>query len=93
MNRARKNGVLAPAVYLVDVSDRKIIMEYLGIHAITVKDFIKEMDDLDHPSLTITLVEHIATNLANLHKGDIIHGDLTTSNMMIRPFLPLEHLF
>ena len=30
---------------------------YLGVHAMTVKDFIKEMDDLEHPSLTITLVE------------------------------------
>ena len=57
MNRARKVGVLTPAIYLVDVNDRKIIMEYLGIHAMSVKDFIKEMDNLDHPSITITLVE------------------------------------
>ena len=27
----------------------------------------------------------IATNLAALHQGDMIHGDLTTSNMMLRP--------
>ena len=57
MNRARKIGVLTPAVYLVDMNERKIIMEYLGVHAMTVKDFIKDMNDLEHPSLTITLVE------------------------------------
>ena len=57
MNRARKIGVLTPAVYLVDMNERKIIMEYLGVHAMTVKDFIKDMDDLEHPSLTITLIE------------------------------------
>ena len=57
MNRARKIGVLTPAIYLVDMNERKIIMEYLGVHAMTVKDFIKDMDDLEHPSLTITLIE------------------------------------
>lgn len=57
MNRARKVGVLTPAIYLVDLSQRKIIMEYLGVNAITVKDFIKEINDLDHPSHTITLVD------------------------------------
>ena len=28
-----------------------------------------------------------------MHKGDIIHGDLTTSNMMIRPYLPIDKIF
>lgn len=27
----------------------------------------------------------IATNIAAMHQGDNIHGDLTTSNMMLRP--------
>ena len=27
-----------------------------------------------------------------MHRGDIIHGDLTTSNMMIRPNLPLQSM-
>jgi tRNA A-37 threonylcarbamoyl transferase component Bud32 len=41
MNRARKVGVLTPTIYLVDLQERKIVMEYLGLHAMTVKDFIK----------------------------------------------------
>jgi TP53 regulating kinase-like protein len=68
-------------------------MEYLGIHSKTVKDFIKEINDLDHPSLTNSLVEKLAKNLAEMHKGDIIHGDLTTSNMMIRPYIPIDKIF
>ena len=28
-----------------------------------------------------------------MHKGDIIHGDLTTSNMMIRPEIPTKYIF
>ena len=27
-----------------------------------------------------------------MHRGDIIHGDLTTSNMMIQPTLPVESM-
>ena len=36
------------------------------------------------------LVEKIATSLAAMHSGDSIHGDLTTSNIMIKPKLPLD---
>jgi tRNA A-37 threonylcarbamoyl transferase component Bud32 len=35
----------------------------------------------------------MATNLALMHLGDNVHGDLTTSNMMIRPRLPVQSLF
>ena len=38
------------------------------------------------------LVEKIATSLANMHSGDSIHGDLTTSNMMIKPRIPLDRM-
>ena len=36
------------------------------------------------------LVEKIATSIAVMHSGESIHGDLTTSNMMIKPRLPLD---
>ena len=36
------------------------------------------------------LVDKIAVALATMHSGDSIHGDLTTSNMMIKPRLPLD---
>lgn len=29
-------------------------------------------------------MKEIGTQLATMHKADIIHGDLTTSNMMVR---------
>ena len=31
------------------------------------------------------LAEMIGSNIALMHSGDNIHGDLTTSNMMLRP--------
>ena len=86
MNRVRKSGVLTPAIYLVDTNDKKIYMEYLGERSMTLKDFIRELDDLSHPAMDV-IVQKMAQNLALMHKGDNIHGDLTTSNMMLRPSL------
>ena len=40
MDRVRRMGVLAPGVYLVDQTARKIYMEYLGDEAFSVKAFI-----------------------------------------------------
>lgn len=31
------------------------------------------------------LMEKIGSGIAKMHMADIIHGDLTTSNMMLRP--------
>ena len=39
------------------------------------------------------IVAKLAQNLALMHLGDNIHGDLTSSNMMIRPRLPSLALF
>ena len=42
-------GILTPAVYLVDQTERKIYMEYLGAGSITVKDFLYQLGTFDHP--------------------------------------------
>lgn len=89
MARIRKFGVPTPALYLIDEVGRKIYMEYLGKHAYTVKDFLYQLKSFDHAILD-DLVEKIGSNLAILHTNDQIHGDLTTSNMMIKPKVPLE---
>ena len=36
------------------------------------------------------LIDKIAHSLATIHSGDTIHGDLTTSNMMLKPQISLE---
>lgn len=88
-----KAGVPTPAIYLVDETERKIYMEYLGHHALTLKDFIRQLDhDFKHPIFN-QIVAKLAKNLALMHLSDNIHGDLTSSNMMIRPKLPSSALF
>ena len=38
------------------------------------------------------VIEAVANAIAMMHSGDSIHGDLTTSNMMIKPKVPIETL-
>lgn len=50
MGRARRFGIPTPALYLIDEIGRKIYMEYLGNHALTVKEFLYQLKSYDHPS-------------------------------------------
>jgi TP53 regulating kinase and related kinases len=77
--RARRLGVRAPVVTRVDVGRSLIIME--RIEGKTMKDafLAGEMSaDRKHE-----VAQELGRMLATLHDGDLIHGDLTTSNVMI----------
>ncbi|GCC23284.1 EKC/KEOPS complex subunit TP53RK [Chiloscyllium punctatum] len=82
--RCRKAGIATPVVYFVDYNTSCIYFEDL-VGAVTVHDYITST----HSSATDTaklfpLAEKIGQILAKMHDEDVIHGDLTTSNMMIR---------
>ena len=49
MERARRMGVPAPGVYLLDQVQRKIYMEYLS-DGLTVKEFLNGLPSFEHPS-------------------------------------------
>jgi len=69
MSEARKLGIPTPIIY--DVGRFDLIME--TIHGAPLKDVIDE----DKTRMAGVLV-------GKLHGGGIIHGDLTTSNMLVR---------
>jgi TP53 regulating kinase-like protein len=83
--KARRLGVLTPEVFHVDYDNKVIYMEHLG-HFITLKRYISEL------VLNEAVTEHFIGILRNsgracalLHNGGVIHGDLTSSNIMINP--------
>jgi TP53 regulating kinase-like protein len=78
--RCQKAGILVPKIIHVDIEDRKIYMEYFE-HAITAKDFIIEAEK-DNEKLK-ELTKRIGNAVGKMHTNNIIHGDLTTSNMLI----------
>ena len=74
---ARLQGVSVPIIYDADLEDGKITMEY--IEGKRVKDILNELSEVERARIC----EKIGENIAKLHNKDIIHGDLTTSNMML----------
>ena len=82
LNKCRKEGVPVPAVLGMDWEKGWIASEW--IDGKTVKDAIRSRDLSDEAGLT-ELLQHIGLAVGKLHGVGIIHGDLTTSNMMLRP--------
>lgn len=76
--RCNSIGVSVPTLYLVDLDRRLIVMQFLQ-DACTMKDFFHETDDAQLISL---MCNQIGRGIAKMHKNNIIHGDLTTSNML-----------
>lgn len=71
LSDAKRVGVVTPVLYDINLEDKSILME--EIEGVMVKDVI---DD--------NLAFRIGENISKLHGGDIIHGDITTSNIMLR---------
>lgn len=83
--RAKAAGVATPAIYLTNLDRRSIYMEYIE-NATILKDFIDKNIEkkiiLD--SLQNCIAHGLGTLIAKLHSKNIIHGDLTTSNVLLR---------
>lgn len=70
LSDVKKAGVVTPILYDVDLHDKTILME--EINGDLVKDIINE-----------DLAYEIGENIAKFHNLNIIHGDITSSNMMV----------
>lgn len=74
---ARTLGVSTPAVYAVDLEDYTILMDY-----IKGTQFKQIASSLPENQLKQFCFE-FGRSIALLHKGDVVHGDPTTSNVII----------
>jgi len=76
---ARTIGVHTPQILHVDKASNKIIMEFIA------GERIKELlGHADRASIE-KICQKIGAVIGKLHKANIIHGDLTTSNMILQP--------
>ena len=76
MHEARKAGVPTPIIFLVDVKQATIIMEFIE------GKLVKHLLDKVSESKRFSLCVEIGESIGRLHSSGIIHGDLTTSNMI-----------
>ncbi len=76
MHEAKAAGVPTPLIYMVNVPDATIIMEY--IEGQQIKQLLNKASKADRHDLCVEIGE----SAAHLHRSGLIHGDLTTSNMI-----------
>jgi len=79
LSDAKRAGVPTPIVYEVDRIGMRIVMEFVdGRQVKLVLDKLK-------PAARRELCRTIGRQVARLHRAGMIHGDLTTSNMIVKP--------
>ena len=77
--RAKQFSVPVPVIYDIDLVDAAITMSF--IEGDRLKDKIPHLK----PSKLHDVFERIGKIIARLHTNDQIHGDLTTSNIILTP--------
>ena len=78
MTEARIHGVSVPIIFDVDLSNGIITMEYLN--GKRIKDILNVLSEKERCSIC----RMIGESIAKFHNNDIIHGDITTSNMILQ---------
>ena len=78
LSEARRANVPTPRIFGFDKKNYKIIMEY--IDGIRIKELFNESDKKKIEQISF----EIGKLIGKLHSAGIIHGDLTTSNMISR---------
>jgi len=80
IHKAKEAGVPTPTIFMVDVAEANIIMEF--VDGKQVKQILNGIS----PEERLRLSRHVGGLIGRLHKHGIIHGDLTTSNMILTPY-------
>jgi len=80
IHKAKEAGVPTPIIFMVDVSNANIIMEF--VEGKQVKEVLDDVSTEKRASLS----KQIGKFIGRLHRHGIIHGDLTTSNMILTSY-------
>lgn len=74
MVKARKCGVNVPYIMQIDLENKHLIMQY--VDGKKLKDFLNNGGD-------INILSEVGRCIGLLHNEGVIHGDLTTSNILV----------
>jgi Kae1-associated kinase Bud32 len=77
MMESRKYGVSVPIIYDVDLEKGIITMGY--IKGNRIKDILNDITEEERRRIC----NKIGVSIAKFHNNDIVHGDITTSNMIL----------
>ncbi len=77
--KVKNYGINVPQVFEIDSTNSTIVMK--NIQGNKLKDVLSDLDD----NLKTQLFVNIGKMIAILHRNGHIHGDITTSNIIITP--------
>lgn len=77
IHEAKKAGIPTPAIYFVDEQKCRIFMEFL--QGPRLKEALSAMS----PSRRVSICRLVGSQIGRLHRNRLVHGDLTTSNMIL----------
>jgi TP53 regulating kinase-like protein len=79
IHEAKAAGVPTPLIYMVNVTQSSITMEF--VEGQQIKQMMNKVQKDQRQKLCLIIGESIG----KLHRQGLIHGDLTTSNMILSP--------
>jgi len=90
--KCRREGVPVPAVYALDEKEGWLMVEWIEGEVVRVRinEWLgeKKGDELEgsQSEELVHLLARVGTAVGKMHAAGIVHGDLTTSNLMLRPY-------
>ncbi|CAH0026445.1 unnamed protein product [Clonostachys rhizophaga] len=86
--KCRRDGLRVPAMYAMDEAAGWMMLEW--VHGAPVRVRVNERlgdrkEGIDKDEALKELMRRIGLAVGKMHKIGIVHGDLTTSNMMLSP--------
>ena len=78
--RSRKAGVRSPLIYAIDLAQCTLVMEFL--EGKKFRDVLQKEKRLSKAGKMLCM--QFGTLIGKLHNHSLIHGDLTTSNVMVQ---------
>lgn len=78
LSEVKKFNVPTPSIYFIDRENFDIVMEY--VEGVRLKDYLQNVKDL-HSLRSVCF--KFGNLIGKLHKNGVIHGDLTTSNVIL----------
>lgn len=95
--KCRRDGVVVPAVYAVDEGKGCLMLEWIEGEVVRIRlnewlDWRKERDgnavftgEEEGCERGVHLMRRVGRAVGRMHGIGVVHGDLTTSNLMLRP--------
>lgn len=77
MSACKRAGIPVPTVLCVDEEEGEIVMDWISGEKL--RDVMHQMDERE----VARIFERVGEEVGLMHKAGVIHGDLTTSNMIL----------